>query len=152
MNNNTNKWTGSFNANYSFARESKLAGFSAGWAISGRGPRKVGSVSPNILFNLPIGGTATPEQAKLASFSYVHASSYWVQDINASYSRRIGRYHWRFQININNLTDKTDYLFQSYTTYRELGQATNAFVGRMVNNGFNYMDPRKISFTTTVSF
>ena len=39
-----------------------------------------------------------------------------------------------------------------YTTYRELGQATNPFVGGMVNNGFNYLDPRKISFTTTFSF
>ena len=152
VNNGTNKWTGSFNANYSFARESKLRGFSAGWAISGRGPRKVGSVNPNILFNLPIGATATPEQNKQASFAYVYSTSYWVQDLNASYSRRIGRYNWRFQVNVNNVFDKDDLLFQSYTTYRELGQATNPFVGGMVNNGFNYLDPRKISFTTTISF
>jgi outer membrane receptor protein involved in Fe transport len=152
VNNNTNKWTGSFNANYSFARDSKLRGFSAGWAISGRGKRKVGSVSPNILFNLPIGATATPEQAKQASFAYVYATSYWVQDMNVSYQKRFGRYNWRFQVNVNNVFDKDDLLFQSYTTYRELGQATNPFVGGMVNNGFNYLDPRKISFTTTVSF
>ncbi|MDP3071750.1 MAG: TonB-dependent receptor plug domain-containing protein [Opitutaceae bacterium] len=152
VNNNTNKWTGSFNANYSFARDSKLAGFSAGWAISGRGQRKVGSVSPNILFNLPVGATATPGQAKQASFAYVYATSYWTQDVNASYTKRFGRYNWRFQININNLFDKDDLLFNSYTTYRVLGQATNPFVGGMVNNGFTYLDPRKISFTTTVSF
>ena len=65
---------------------------------------------------------------------------------------RIGRHNWRFQVNINNLFDKDDLQFQSYTTYRELGQPTNPFVGGMVNNGFNYLDPRKISFTTTVSF
>ncbi|MEO6245209.1 MAG: hypothetical protein ABIQ12_07210, partial [Opitutaceae bacterium] len=152
VNNGTNKWTGSFNANYSFARDSKLRGFSAGWAFSGRGQRKVGSVSPNILFNLPIGGTATPDQAKQASFAYVYSTSYWVQDMNVSYSRRMGKYNWRFQVNVNNVFDKDDLLFQSYTTYRELGQATNPFVGGMVNNGFNYLDPRKISFTTTFSF
>lgn len=152
VNNNTNKWTGSLNANYSFARESALRGFSAGWAISGRGPRKVGSVSPNILFNLPIGATATPAQAREASFAYVYSTSYFVQDMNASYQRRIGKYNWRFQVNINNVFDKDDLLFQSYTTYRELGQAANPFVGGMVNNGFNYLDPRRISFTTTVSF
>ncbi len=152
VNNGTNKWTGSFNANYSFPRESRFRGFSAGWAISGRGPRKVGSVSPNILFNLPIGANATPDQAKQASFDYVYATSYWVQDMNASYTRRFGKYNWRFQVNINNLTDKDDLLFNSYTTYRVLGQGSNPFVGGMVNNGFTYLDPRKISFTTTVSF
>ena len=150
--NGTNKWTGAFNANYSFPRESKLRGVSAGWAISGRGSRKVGSVSPNILFNLPVGASATPEQVRQASFAYVYATSYWVQDMNASYSRRIGKYNWRFQININNVFDQDDLLFQSYTTYRELGQANNPFVGGMVNNGFNYLDPRKISLATTVSF
>jgi hypothetical protein len=152
VNNGTNKWTGSFNANYSFARESRLRGFSAGWAISGRGPRKVGSVNPNILFALPIGATVTPDQNKMASFAYVYATTYWVQDINASYSRRIGKQNWRFQVNVNNVWNKDDLLFQSYTTYRELGQATNPFVGGMVNNGFNYLDPRKITFTTSVSF
>ncbi|MEO7413305.1 MAG: TonB-dependent receptor plug domain-containing protein [Opitutaceae bacterium] len=152
VNNGTNKWTGSFNANYSFSRESKLRGFSAGWAISGRGQRKVGAVNPNILFNLPIGATATPEQNQQASFAYVYATTYWVQDVNASYSKRFGKYNVRFQVNVNNLWDKDDLLFQSYTTYRVLGQATNPFVGGMVNNGFNYLDPRKISFTTTVSF
>ncbi len=152
VNNNTNKWTGSFNANYSFSRESKLRGFSAGWAISGRGPRKVGSVNPNILFNLPIGATATPTQARDASFAYVYSTSYFVQDINASYQKRMGKYNWRFQININNVLDNDELQFQSYTTYRELGQAANPFVGGMVNNGFNYLDPRKISFTTTLSF
>ena len=152
VNNGTNKWTGSFNANYSFSRESSLRGWSAGWAISGRGARKVGSVSPNILFNLPVGASASPDQAKQASFAYVYATSYWVQDMNVSYSRRMGKYNWRFQVNVSNLFDKDDLLFQSYTTYRELGLATNPFVGAMVNNGFNYLDPRKISLTTTVSF
>ncbi len=152
VNNGTNKWTGSFNANYSFARESKLRGWSAGWALSGRGQRKVGSVNPNILFNLPIGATATPDQNKQASFAYVYATTYWVQDMNVSYSRRIGKQNWRFQVNVNNVFDKDDLQFQSYTTYREFGQATNPFVGGMVNNGFNYLDPRKITFTTSVSF
>jgi hypothetical protein len=150
--NNTNKWTGSFNANYSFARESKLRGWSGGWAISGRGPRKNNSISPNILFNLPIGANATPDQAKQASFAYLYTSEYWVQDMNVSYAKRMGKYNWRFQVNVNNIWDKDDLLIQSYTTYRELGQASNPFVGGMVNQNFNYLDPRKISFTTTLSF
>ena len=151
VNNGTNKWTGSFNANYSFSRQSKLAGWSAGWAISGRGPRKVGTMNPNILFNLPIGATATPDQNKAAAFAYLYSTAYFVQDMNASYTRRIGKHSWRFQINVANLTDKDDLLFSAYGAYRELGQATNQFTGT-VNQNYTFLDPRKIAFTTSVAF
>jgi outer membrane receptor protein involved in Fe transport len=150
-NNGTNKWTGSFNANYSFPRESKLRGLSAGWAISGRGPRKVGRVEPAILFNLPVGTNPTPAQNEAAAFAYLYSTSYYVQDANISYGRRFGKYNWRFQLNIQNLWDKDDLIFQNYGAYRELGLNTNPFVGT-VNQGFSYLDPRKFSLTTTVSF
>jgi hypothetical protein len=151
VNNGTNKWTGSFNANYSFARESKLAGFSTGWAISGRGPRKIGTVNPNILFKLPIGANATPAQNEAAAFSYLYATSYYLQDMNMSYSRRIANYNWRFQVNVSNLTNKNDLLFNTYGAYRELGLATNPFLGTF-NQAYTYIDPRKVSFTTSVAF
>ena len=150
-NNGTNKWTSSFNANYQFARDGKLRGFSAGWAISGRGPRKVGTVNPNILFNLPVGVNPTPAQNETAAFAYLYSTSYWVQDANVSYTRRFGKYNWRFQLNIQNLTDKDDLIFQNYGAYRELGLTSNPFVGT-VNQNFTYLDPRKFTLTTTVSF
>jgi outer membrane receptor protein involved in Fe transport len=150
-NNGTNKWTGSFNANYSFSREGRLRGLSVGWAISGRGPRKVGTVNPSILFNLPVGTNPTPAQNQAAAFAYLYSTEYYVQDANVSYALRFGKYHWRFQVNILNLWDKDDLIFQNYGAYRELGLNTNPFVGT-VNQGFSYLDPRKISFTTTVSF
>ena len=151
VNNGTNKWTGSFNANYSFARESKLAGFSVGWAISGRGPRKIGTVNPNVLFKLPIGANATPAQNEAAAFAYLYSTAYYLQDMNMSYTRRIAKYNWRFQVNVSNLTNKDDLLFNTFGAYRELGLATNPFLGTF-NQAYTYIDPRKFSFTTSVAF
>ena len=71
--------------------------------------------------------------------------------MNASYTRRIGKHSWRFQINVANLTDKDDLLFSAYGAYRELGQATNQFTGT-VNQNYTFLDPRKIAFTTSVAF
>ena len=74
-----------------------------------------------------------------------------MQDANISYSRRFGKYNWRYQLNVRNLTDNQDLLFTGYGAYRELGIATNPFVGT-VNQSFNYLDQRKLTFTTSVSF
>ena len=86
-------------------------------------------------------GTAKPitgNVGAVASFAYRYATSCWVQDINASYSKRFGRYNWRVQINVNNLFDKDDLPSNRYTTYRVLGRGSNPFVGGVVNNGFTY--------------
>ncbi|MEY2879914.1 MAG: hypothetical protein RLZZ15_2294 [Verrucomicrobiota bacterium] len=151
VNNGTNKWVGSLAANYRFSRETKFDGFSFGWAISGRGPRKVGSVNPNILFNLANGATAKPEQNAAAAFAYTYAPTYFTQDANLAYRRRIGKYNARFQINISNLTDKQDRIFNTYATYRVLGQGANPLLG-MFPTTYTWLDPRKIIFSTALDF
>ncbi len=154
--NGTNKYTGSIAANYSFPRESSLKGVSFGLGESIRGPRKNGSVNPQILYNLPnITGNnvnPTPQQNHDAAFAYLYSPSYWTMDANVSYQRRIGKYNCRFQLNVANLTDKRDLIFTGYTTFRPLGDATQPFVQSMLPSGYNPLDPRKVSLTTSVAF
>lgn len=151
VNNNTNKWTGSLAATYQFGRETPLRGLSIGYGINGRGERKIGSINPNILFGLPNGATATPAQNGAAAFAYLYQPSYFTHDFNIAYRRRIGKYNTRFQVNVNNVTDKEDLLFNSYTTYRVLGQTANPLLG-MFPSGYNYLDPRKIMLTAAIDF
>ncbi len=152
-NNGTNKWTGSLAATYQFGRETALRGFSVGYGISGRGQRKVTSTPAAILFGLTAPGAraATPAENQAAAFSYLYQPSYFTQDANMAYRTRFGKYNVRFQLNVNNLTDKSDLIFNNYTTYRVLGQTTNPLLG-MFPSSFNYLDPRKVIFTTSVDF
>jgi len=154
-NNGTNKYTGSVAANYSFGRDTVLKGFSAGLGVSVRGPRKNGSYNPQLLYNLPnVTGNnvnPTPQQNHDAAFVYLYSPSYWTADANVSYQRRIGKYNWRFQINVDNLTDKDDLIYTGYTTFRPLGDSTQPLQG-MFPSGYNPLDPRKFVFTTSVRF
>ena len=151
VNNGTNKWTSSFAATYEFGRETSLKGLSFGLGFSGRGPRKVGSVNPNILYNLPNGATATPQQNHDAAFVYTYTPAYWIEDLNLSYRTRIMKYNVRFQLNVTNLTDKKDLIFNTYATYRVLGNSANPLLG-MVPTSYTWLDPRRFSLTTSVAF
>jgi len=150
-NNATVKWSGSLAATYQFGQETRMRGFSIGYGINGRGPRKVTSVPASILFGLTAPGAraATPAENAAAAFAYLYQPSYYLQDANVSYRTRIGKYRVRFQLNVNNFTNKGDLLFNNYTTYRVLGQNTNPLLG-MFPSGFNYLEPRKFILTTTV--
>jgi len=151
VNNGTNKWTGSLAATYQFARESALKGFSIGWGINGRGERKTGSIPPAILYNLPPNVPATPQQNRDAAFAYFYAPSYYTQDMNMAYRRKFGKYNWRFQLNVSNLTDVKDLIFNNYQTYRVKGDANNPLSG-LYPTSYTWLDPRKISLTTAVAF
>ena len=153
VNNNTVKWSGSLAATYQFGRETTLRGFSVGYGISGRGERKTSSLPAAILFGLTAPGSraATPAENQAAAFAYLYQPSYYTQDANIAYRKRFGKYNVRFQLNVNNITDKQDLLFNGYTTYRVLGQNTNPLLG-MFPNGFNYLEPRKFILTTSVDF
>jgi len=154
-NNGTNKYTASLNATYAFGRETALKGFQIGFGYTARGKRKNGSVPPAILYNLPsvTGNTVnpTPQQNHDAAFAYLYTPAYSTIDMNMGYSRKFGKYNWRFQLNVTNLTDKDDLLFTGYNTYRVLGLNTNPLQG-MFPGGYTWLDPRKFSLTTSVSF
>jgi len=153
-NNNTVKWSGSLAATYQFGRETPLRGFSVGYGINGRGKRKVSSVPANILFGLTAVGSraTTPAENQAAAFAYLYQPSYYVQDANLAYRTRIGKYNYRFQINVNNITNKSDLLFNGYTTFRVGGLSTNPLLPTLFPSGYNYMDPRKFILTATVDF
>lgn len=155
VNNGTNKWTGSLSGTYQFGRETPLKGLSIGLSYSGRGGRKNGSVPANILYNLPsvTGNTVnpTPQQNHDAAFAYLYTPSYSTMDMNTSYQRKIGKYNFRFQVNVSNLTDKKDLLFTGYNTYRVKGDGSTPLLG-MFPGGYTWLEPRKFSFTTSVAF
>ncbi|MCX6953963.1 MAG: TonB-dependent receptor plug domain-containing protein [Verrucomicrobia bacterium] len=151
VNNGTNKWTGSLAATYQFGRETPLNGFSLGFGFTGRGQRKNGSITPQILYNTPNGVNPTPQQNRDAAFQYLNTPAYNTVDMNLAYRRRIGSYNYRFQVNVSNLTNKKDLLYTGYSTYRVKGNTTTPLLG-MYANGFTWLDPRRISFTTTVAF
>jgi hypothetical protein len=153
VNNATVKWSGSLAATYQFSQETLMRGFSVGYGINGRGRRKTSSMPASILFGLTAPGAraATPAENEAAAFAYLYQPSYYLQDANVAYRTRFGKYRVRFQLNVNNITNKADLLFNSYTTYRVLGQNTNPLLG-MFPSGFNYLEPRKFILTTTVDF
>jgi len=154
VNNNTAKWTGSLAATYQFGRETPLRGFSVGYGIHGRGDRKIGSLPGQILFGLTAVGArgTTPAENQAAAFSYLYQPSYYVHDANIAYRTRIGKYNYRFQINVDNFTDKDDLLFSNFSTYRPGALNSNPLDTKVYPNGFNYLDPRKIILTVTVDF
>ena len=76
--------------------------------------------------------------------------------------RRFGKYTARFQINIENLLDDDDPQWSSYSVINA-GQLTGQSNGNaltvpgsndrmQVRSGFTQLDPRKFTFTTTLSF
>lgn len=115
---------------------------------------KTGSVDPQIKFNT---ATPTAKQIAEAAFDYLWAPPTLLQTAGVSYTRRFGKYQTRFQLNITNLTDNDHPIWGrngasgAYTTV-----AANAYLNgnpRMqIMNNFTQYDPRKFTFTTTVSF
>jgi len=158
VNNGTVKWSGSLAATYQFSRESALRGFSVGYGINGRGQRKVATVPAAIKFGLLAPGSraTTPAENQAAAFDYLYQPSYYTHDANIGYRTRIGKYNYRFQLNVNNITDDDGLLFGAgfggYSTYRAGGLNTNPLEPRVFENGFNYQNPRKFILTVAIDF
>lgn len=138
---------------YSFT-EGRLKGFRVNYGLQYNRHVKTGSVDPQIKFN-----TANPTAAQIreAAFDYLWAPPTLLQTAGASYTRRFGKYVYRFQINVTNLTDNDHPIWGrngasgAYTTV-----TANAYLNgnpRMqIMNNFTQYDPRKFTFTTTVGF
>ncbi|MEO7413095.1 MAG: hypothetical protein ABIZ81_07045, partial [Opitutaceae bacterium] len=147
-------------ARYAF-REGKLKGLAVNAGMNYRSFTKSGSRDARIKFGLPDNVTPTPQQNVAAAFDYL-----WVPPTNtvsagANYTRRIGKYQTRFQLNVTNLLDSAKPVWGRNTTPGSGGVAytvltTNQLLTgnpRMqVLSGFAAVDPRKITFSTTVSF
>jgi hypothetical protein len=148
---------------YSF-REGTLKGLrlSAGGQYRGHG--KNGSRDARLKFGIPDSApNPTVLQNTQAAFDYLWTPPAWKNSLvaGASYTRRIGKYQTRFQLNVTNLLDDLEPIWgrsgatgngnSAYTTL-----ATNQlFAGnarQQVLTSFLNPDPRKFTLTTTITF
>ncbi len=144
--------------------EGALRGVGVNAGVNYRGYKKVGSRDPRLKFN-----TENPSvlQTAQAAYDYLWVDPTWSTTVGANYTRRFGKVQARFQINITNLLDNDKPQWNSYSVI-QAGQLQN-LPGALTNNGnaltapggnprlqvksgFNQLEPRKISFTTTFSF
>ncbi|MEO6567598.1 MAG: TonB-dependent receptor [Opitutaceae bacterium] len=157
--NNVVKHSINVSGRYSFT-EGKLRGLAITGGVNYRAHRKVGSRDAVLKFNLQ--RAATVAETAQAAYDYLWVDPTWSTTIGANYTRRIGRYSARFQINITNLLNDNDPQWSSYGII-QAGQLNNAAVNNVVtvpngNNrmqvlsGFSQLDPRKVTFTTSLSF
>ena len=148
--------------------EGSLKGLRVNGGVNYRGHKKVGSRDARLKFNIP-GSVVDVPAAQLAeaSFDYLWVDPTWTAVAGVNYTRRFGKVQARFQLNITNLLDNDDPQWTSYGvinagTFQNLPNAATAN-GRaltvaggnprmQVRSGFNQLEPRKISFTTTLSF
>lgn len=109
----------------------RLRGLAFGAGMNLRGRTKVAAVSGD-------------------PFSYLYADSYHSVSAHATYSRRIGRVNARFQLNVANLLDEDTLIATNYSSYRVGNIAANPLL--TVPSAYRYLDPRKVTLTTSLSF
>lgn len=98
-------------------------------------------------------------QTAQAAYDYLWVDPTWSVTAGANYTKRFGKYTARFQINIANLLNDAKPQWSSYSTINANQLTPSLAAGSAGSNprmqvlsGFNQLDPRKITFTTTVSF
>ena len=144
--------------------DGRLKGVGVNGGFNYRAHKKVGSRDPRLKFN-----TANPTvlQTAQAAYDYLWVDPTWSTTVGANYTHRFGRVQARFQINITNLLDDDSPQWNAYSVI-QAGQLQNlpgAVTGNgnaltapggnprmQVKSGFVQLEPRKISFTTTLSF
>ncbi|MEO5961648.1 MAG: hypothetical protein ABIZ49_00355, partial [Opitutaceae bacterium] len=154
--NDTSNHRINFSARYGF-REGRLRGISVVAGINYRSHTKSGSRDAQIKFNTT---TPTAAQTRLAAFDYLWVEPTYTITAGANYTRRFGRYQTRFQLNVSNLLDREIVWGRNTTTANGnlaygLLAANAIYPGspRMqVLSGFAALDPRKITFSTSVGF
>lgn len=147
------------NGAYTF-REGALRGLRLVGGVQYRGHQKSGSRDPQLKFGTT---TTTTLQNTQAAFDYLWVPPSWKSTITAgaSYTRRFGKYQTRFQLNVANLLDNRDPIWgrsgpsgntgNAYLTLAQnalfAGNARDQILASFVN-----AEPRKFTFSTTVSF
>jgi hypothetical protein len=144
---------------YSF-REGMLKGLRVNAGVQYRGHQKSGSRDTRLKFGLPDNVNPTAQQNAEAAFDYLWTESSWKSTIvaGANYTHRFGKYTWRFQLNVRNVLNNLDPIWgrsgPAGSAYNVV--ATNALNAGNPRTQFLYSfvnpDPRKFTFTTTVSF
>ncbi len=146
-----------FAAAYGF-NEGALKGLRLTYGVNFKGKVKTGSRDARLKFGLPDNVTPTPAQTVAAAFDYLYAPKTWVQTAGVSYSHRYGnKVMVRYQVNIDNLTNNDNPIWGrngatgGYTTLASNLLYPGSPRMQLMNN-FTQYDPRKFTFTTTVSY
>ncbi|MEO7414976.1 MAG: TonB-dependent receptor plug domain-containing protein [Opitutaceae bacterium] len=144
-------------------REGMLRGLGLNAGVQYRGYGKNGSRDARIKFGLADTVTPTVQQNTEAAFDYLWTPPAWKNTLTAgaNYTRRFGKYQTRFQLNVTNLLDDRDPIWgrsgpvgnnaSAYTTI-STNQLFAGNVRQQILTSFVNPDPRKFTFTTTVSF
>ncbi|MEO7796397.1 MAG: hypothetical protein ABIY47_01585, partial [Opitutaceae bacterium] len=147
-----------FSGRYRFS-EGKLRGLAVVAGVNYRGYTKFQSRDARIKFGLPDNVTPTAKQNAEAAFDYLWVPPSWVYSAGANYTRRFGKYQARFQINITNPFDNKEPTWGRNTAGSgaawnvvATNQLLNGNPRQQILSGFFVEEPRKITFSTTVSF
>jgi outer membrane receptor protein involved in Fe transport len=137
--------------------EGRLKGLRVNYGFVYNTHAKSGSRDARLKFGLPDSATPTAQQNAEAAFDYLWAPPNLLQTAGASYTRRFGKYQTRFQLNITNLTNNQRPVWGrngASGAYSVIpGNALlNGNPRMQIMNNFTQFDPRKFTFTTTVSF
>jgi hypothetical protein len=145
--NNTFRHSANFYATYTFT-QGVVKGLNVGGGGNYRGVRKVASRDARLKFNV---ATPTATQIREAAFDYLYAPSTFEATMHASYDYRLSqKVRARFQLNVSNLFNNRDLVITGYGTYNVGGVGTGQLI--QTDNNFYYINPRKFTFTTTLSF
>jgi outer membrane receptor protein involved in Fe transport len=162
LNNGIERHRVNLNGRYGFT-EGKLRGFAVVGGVRYRSHRKIGSRDARLKFQVT---NPTIQQNAEAAYDYLWTEPTWFSTLGANYTRRVGKYTVRLQLNIDNLLDDNDPQWGAYSVIQAgqlTGQANaNALtvagsnprmqVVNAANNRTLHLDPRKFTFTTTISF
>jgi hypothetical protein len=160
MANNTARHRVNVAARYRFSA-GLLRGLGLNAGVNYRGYVKSGSRDTRLKFGLADNVTPTSLQNAIAAFDYLWSPPTYLVSAGANYTRRFGKYNTRFQINVSNVLDDDQPIWGRSGPVGNDGSGaglitTNQFFAgnpRMqVYSSFTQNEPRKISFTTTVSF
>lgn len=140
---NTYQYTGSVAVTYR-RTTGMLKGTSATLATILRGKRYVTSYPEGFVF--ADGRAATP-------YDYLTQPAYEVLRLSLSHTRKIGRYHTRFQANLENLTDDINLIWSTNNFSQVDANGQASATGRYyVPNRFTYTTPRRVTVSTSVQF
>ena len=122
--NGAGKYRANFYNNYTFKGE-LLHHFSVGGGVNVYGPQIIGNVTG-------------------APFNYIYMKEYALVSADLIYRNQIGGLRYKLQLNATNLANFNGLYYQNVS--RPSGVPLD------VPNGFYYVDPRKVAFTTTFDF
>lgn len=158
---NTERHRINFNGRYAFS-DGPAKGLALVGGIRYRSHKKAGSRDPRIKFQ-----TTAPTQAQIneAAYDYLWVPPTYTVTAGANYTRRFGKYTARFQINIENLLNNDDPQWDRYAVINAgqlTGQSSTSALTvpgsndrmQVMNGNANnlHLEPRKFTFTTTLSF